>query len=400
MHPRGFIHGLLAAMLAWGCAGDDASTADPFAADTWTLAGPDTRIGSRDDPDYVFGPVASLIVGSDGLLHTLHWREGTIRRWTPDGAPAGSIGRQGEGPGEFEQPVRMGFFGDSLWVWDLGTYRVSYFDPEGEFLGSVSPTVDFGSPDDIPARPDRPLRDGTFIGSVPAFSHMIATGEHTESPYVHMDVDGNRLARIWTMPYEPRDVFAIMNDDGVGGTFSGQPFDDGHSVTTSDDGLLVLERRAWTGEGEAVVRVTKIGLGGDTLLAASVPYDPVPLPAERFDSAAADMAERYSGDSGPFSATEAEVREEMYRPAYLPAVRRVTEAGDGTIWLRRYDPVETESGEMSEWWVLDAEGAPLARALTPAGVSLRVIGGDTVWGIETDEVGVQYIVRYRLVKDG
>jgi len=286
-------------------------------------------------------------------------------------------------------------------VVDRGNDRVSPFDAEGEFLGSVAPTVEFGSPDEIPARPYRPLRDGTVIGSVPAFSHMIATGELTESPQVHMDADGNVLARIWAKPYEPRDVFAIMNDDGVGGSFSSQPFDDGHSVTTGDDGLLVLERRAWAGEGEAVVRVTKIGLGGDTLLAASVPYDPVPLSAERFDSAAADLVARYSGDSGPFSATEAEVREEMYRPSHLPAVRRGSQADDGTIWLRRYDPVETESGErMSEWWVLDAGGAPLARALTPAGVSLRVIGGSTAWGIETDELGVQYIVRYRLVKDG
>ena len=387
--------------MAPGCQGDTGAPTDPFAAGTWTLSGPDTRIGSRDDPEYIFGQIGSLVVGPDGLLYTLHWREATIRRWTQDGAPAGSIGRQGEGPGEFEFPVRMGFFGDSLWVWDMRAYRVSYFDPAGELLGSVSPRVDFGGPDGTPARPDRPLRDGTFIGNVPAASHLIATGELTESPYVHMDADGNALARIWAKPYEPRDVFAIMNDDGVGGAFSSQPFDDGHGVTTADDGLLVLERRAWTGEGEAVVRVTKIGLDGDTLLAVSVPYDPVPLSAERFDSAAAGLAERWSDDSGPFSATEAEVREKMYRPAYLPAVRSVWEAEDGTIWMRRYDPVETDAGEqMSEWWVLDAQGAPLARALTPAGVSLRVIGSDTVWGIETDELGVQYMVRYRLVKDG
>lgn len=389
------------ALLAVGCQGDTGPAADPFAADTWTLSGPDTRIGSHDDPDYVFGPIGSLVVGPDGLLYTLHWREATIRRWTQDGAPAGSIGRKGEGPGEFDLPVRMGFFGDSLWVWDVRAYRMSYFDPEGELLGSVSPTVDFGGPDAVPPRPDRPLRDGTFVGSVPAASHLIATGEHTESPYVHMDADGNPLARIWAMPYEPRDVFAIMGGDGGGGAFSSQPFDDGYSVSVGDDGLLVLERRAWTGEGEAAVRVTKIGLDGDTLLHASVPYEPVPLPAERFDSAAGALAERWSDDSGPFSASESEVREAMYRPSYLPAVRGVTQAEDGTIWLRRYDPVETETGErMGEWWILDAGGAPLARALTPAGVSLRVIGGDTVWGIESDELGVQYIVRYGLVKGG
>ncbi|MCY3942622.1 MAG: hypothetical protein OXG18_02505, partial [Gemmatimonadetes bacterium] len=106
-------------------------------------------------------------------------------------------------------------------------------------------------------------------------------------------------------------------------------------------------------------------------------------------------------NSGPFSATEADVRDAMYRPSYLPAVRGIWQAGDGTIWLRRYDPVETEDGEsMTESWILDAEGAPLARALTPAGVGISVISGDTVWGIERDELGVQYMVRYRLVKDG
>lgn len=391
---------LPAAMAIWGCGGDAGAAPDPF-ADTWLMTGPDTRIGSIDDPDYVFGPIISLDLGPDGLLYTMHWDEGTIRRWTQDGAPAGSVGRKGEGPGEFEQPTDMGFFGDSLWVWDMDAYRVSYFDLEGEFLGSVSPKVDLGGRDENPARPDRPLRDGTFIGNSPAWSDGIARGTLTESPYVHMDADGNRLARIWAMPYEPRDVFAILADDGVGGSFSFQPFGDGYSFVVGEDGMLVLERRAWTGEGEAVVSVTKIGLDGDTVFTVAVPYDPVPLAAARFDSAVAARAERWKDNSGPFSATEADVRDAMYRPSYLPAVRGIWQAGDGTIWLRRYDPVETEDGEsMTESWILDAKGAPLARALTPAGLSIRVISGDTVWGIERDELDVQYMVRYRLVKDG
>ena len=31
---------------------------------------------------------------------------------------------------------------------------------------------------------------------------------------------------------------------------------------------------------------------------------------------------------------------------------------------------------------------------------MRVISGDTVWGIERDALDVQYMVRYRLMKDG
>ncbi len=390
---------LLAVIIAAGCQADAGSSPDAFAANPWTLSEREVRIGSVDDPDYIFGPIGSLSVGPDGLLYTMHWGEGTIRRWTQDGAPAGSVGREGEGPGEFQEAAGMGFFGDSLWVWDRRAYRVSYFDLEGEFLGSVSPRVEIGTMEESPPRPDIPLRDGTFIGMAPMGADGIARGTLTETPIVRIDADGNRLARIWAIPHEPRDIFAILSDGGFGGSYSGQPFDDSHIPSIGERGVTVLERRAWTGTGEATVRVTKIGLDGDTLFAAAVPYDPVPLPSERYDSAVAVKVDQWR--DRPFSASEADIRKAMYRPSHLPAVRGLMQAEDGPIWLRRYDPVESETGEqMNEWWVLDADGAPLARALTPVGLSMRVINGDTVWGVERDELGVEYIVRYRLAKDG
>ena len=393
---------VLAPLIAVGCRADAGSPPNPFADNLWTLSEREIRVGSADDPDYAFRPIVDLVPGPDGLLYTMHWGEGSIRRWNPDGTPAGTVGRKGEGPGEFERPLGMGFFGDSLWVWDIDAYRASYFDLEGAFLGSVSPKVDIGgSMEESPPRPDRPLRDGTFIGVSPAWSDGIARGTVTETPYVHMDADGRRLARIWTRPHEPRDVFAILSDDGFGGSYSSQPFGDRVRTSTADDGMLVLDRRAWTGEGEASVKLTKIGLDGDTLLAVAVPYDPVPLSSERYDSAVAAEVEDWRDYSGPLTANEADIREAMYRPDYLPAVRGFMRAQDGNIWLRRFDPVESEDGAlMTESWVLDAEGVPLARALTPAGVGMFVVDGDTVWGIESDELGVQYIVRYSLLKEG
>ena len=82
-------------------------------------------------------------------------------------------------------------------------------------------------------------------------------------------------------------------------------------MSVGDNGLLVLERRAWTGTGEAAVKVTKISLEGDTLLTVAVPHDPVPLSAERFDSAVAARVERNRDYTGPFSATEAKIRDAM-----------------------------------------------------------------------------------------
>ena len=377
---------LAAAITAAACRHDLPPSPDAFAADPWTLSERETRIGSADDPDHIFNPVTHMALGPDGFLYTTHAGEGTVRRWTADGAPAGSLGGRGEGPGEFQYPFGLGFFGDSLWVWDVVALRVSHFDPEGRFLGSVQARRNPGGATELPVRPVLPLRDGTFMGMTPPASTSIARGSQTESPFVRLDADGRSLNRIWTQPWRRHDTFATSS--------AGQPFGDDHLSGMGARGLLVVERRAWTGAGDPTVRVSEIGFDGDTIFTAAVPYDPAPLAAERFDSVVRAWA---AGNA----AGEAQIREAMYRPSYLPAVGRLIGAGDGTVWLRRFDPVEVMGGDqVIEWWVLDDEGAPLARALTPVGLDVRLITGEMVWGIERDELGVEYIVRHRLVRDG
>lgn len=395
---------LLALVAAAACQSDSGSAPDPFTGEPWTLSGPEARIGSVDDPQYIFGPVAALVPGPDGFLYSLHRREGSVRRWSAEGVPSGSVGREGEGPGEFQRPMDMGFFGDTLWVWDWDGFHASYFDPEGTFLGRVSPSVDIGGPEGSPPRPSRPFRDGTFLGIEPAWSHEIATGELTETAYTHMDPNGGTLSTIWMHPHEPRDGLALLREGG-GGTYSSQPFGDGVSYAIADDGLLVVERRAWTGDGEAAFTLTRIGLAGDTVLSVRVPYTPVPLASERIDSAVVAVTEGmfdFMSRNQPGlarGALEDRIRDATYKPAYVPPVRETMMDADGNIWVRRFDPVELDTGEaFSEWWILDPDGVPLARALTPADLRVRHIGADFVWGTEQDEFDVDYIVRYRLVK--
>lgn len=383
--PLAALSALAALLIATACQPDTSPPPDPFPPDPWTLSDPETRIGSVHDPDHIFNPVTHMALGPDGLLYTTHAGEGTVRRWTADGVPAGSLGRRGEGPGEFQYPFGLGFFGDSLWVWDVVAVRVSYFDLEGGFLGSVQVRGNAGGATGSPVRPVVPLRDGTFMGMTLPASTSIARGSQTESPFVRLNADGRSLNRIWTQPWRRHDTFATSS--------ARQPFGDDHLSGMGARGLLVVERRAWTGEGDPTMRVSEIGFDGDTIFTAAVPYDPVPLPAERFDSVVGAWA-------GGNVASEARIREAMYRPSYLSAVSRLIGAQDGTVWLQRFDPVEVVGGErMIEWWVLDDEGAPRARALTPVGLDVKLIAEGMVWGIERDELGVEYIVRHRLVKD-
>jgi hypothetical protein len=91
---------------------------------------------------------------------------------------------------------------------------------------------------------------------------------------------------------------------------------------------------------------------------------------------------------------EADLREATYSPDYLPAVQNLVAAEDGSIWLQRFSP--TEEGLV--WWVLGEDGESLATAVTPEGLRILLITRDAVWGIETDEFDVNYIVRYGIVR--
>ena len=265
--------GALAVLLTTGCAGGADAGTEFFPDFPWTLDGPEVRIGSLDDPDYLFGLVGAVVPGPDGFVYSLHPRDAVVRRWTADGTPAGTMGRPGQGPGEFTQPGRMGFFGDSLWVMDSGLNRASYFDLAGEFLGSVSPDISLVGPNGRAVRPSYPLRDGTFAARPGAGSLQIATGELTENPLMRVDAEGNALGTIWLEPYKPLDLLALLDERGRGGMFSIQAFRDAPLSAPLEHGLLVVDRAAWTGTGPATIGVTRIDLAGDTMFARSFPYD-------------------------------------------------------------------------------------------------------------------------------
>lgn len=396
------LHTILPAVLLASC-GPAEKAGGPFGREVWAVEGPTLRIGSVDDPEYAFQSVVALAMSPTGVLHSLHRGEATIRRWDAAGKPAGVLGGEGEGPGEFDTPGGLGFFGDSLWVMDRRAYRVSYFDLDGTFLGTVTPRVDMSSDPDNPRasapRPSLPLRDGTLYGVAPAWSDAIARGQLSETKHVHMDPEGENLGTVWVQPYRPSDVLALLRE--TGGSFSRQPFGDNPLSRVSSDGvLLVLDRRVAEGHEMATIRLTKIAMTGDTLLSKQIEYTPEPLPREKVDSASHAQAEgmfEFMQRVDPemsLAKLEADLRKATYSPDYLPAVQDLVVAEDGSIWLQRCSP--TEEGLV--WWVLGEDGEPLATAVTPEGLRILLITGDAVWGIETDEFDVNYIVRYGNVR--
>ena len=94
----------------------------------------DLCFGSADDDKYMFYLPIYLVVDSKGNIFVLVAREFEIRKFNSDGKFLVSVGKKGQGPGEFEQP--RGLYLDSLG-------RVSTFDSRQRNLHIFSNELSF-----------------------------------------------------------------------------------------------------------------------------------------------------------------------------------------------------------------------------------------------------------------
>ncbi len=109
----------------------------------WTAEGAwrleeDLRLGTLDEggPEQ-FAQIAWITSDGEGRIYVVEYLDQEIRVFEADGSHAHTIGRKGEGPGEFTGAVALNWAPDgSFWVTDYGNDRFSHFSESGEFLQS------------------------------------------------------------------------------------------------------------------------------------------------------------------------------------------------------------------------------------------------------------------------
>lgn len=361
-------------------------------------ATPELRIGSVDDPETILTQVGDMDVLPDGRIYSAHRQDAAIFVHDRDGDRLARIGREGEGPGEFQGLGALGFLGDTLWAFDFSLSRASYFTPDGELLGTLSVPVKF-RPDPESPSPPRPyglLPDGRVFGMSPAWSNEVAAGTLTEVPAVVMDTLGNVLDTLYVR--EPS-VWAIQNPTGPVsyGSYRSQPFADEPIFAHSprEPAYVVVHRRV-AGDESTTYRVARITFAGDTVFDRTFAYEPVAIdpayPDRLVEAFAADVAGSDFGNPPGLREAAAWARENLYVPAHYPPVEGALVGLDETTWLR-LGGAAPES-ETVDWLILDPGGEPLGRAALPARLQLEVARRDRVWGSTVDDVDVPYIVRY------
>lgn len=350
----------------------------------WTAVA-SVRAGSEDGPGALVN-VFDVEIGPNGEMLAGQPTVATIAVFDADGRYLRSIGRRGQGPGEFQIVGGMGWAGDTLWVVDIG--RLHLFDARFEFARTITFPTLRPPPGVTRIMPGPILADGSMIG-IPM---MVDSGR--AAPVVRVSQSGvitDTLAHV-----AMRDAFTRISVAGAARPGNVQrPWVDDPLWTTSPDGraVVVVERPLATRAGDASFTILRIGLNGDTLFRRAVRYAAVERTDAETDAWYAAKATQVAHQvSATEAAAERAIRRAVRPPRHHLPVTRLVVGRDGTIWLRREDT----AAEAVDWQVFDATGAPLGRVALPSGYDLRRAQIDRVWGIEKDALDVPFARVYTI----
>jgi len=335
---------------------------------------PIVRIGDFEGTaNYSFGDIFStLLLDSLGIV-VVDWEPRSLVLYDFDGVYQRTIGRPGEGPGEFRSIFGMDVREpDTLRVIDMGSRRANTFSWNGELIGETSISVEEGHPDHLIGF----LRDGGFVMGWANFGSEDGDIVSDVMSYGVFNADGSYRRRIVDVPglrrigqSEPINAYAIPGE---------------HPLSSYASAVLVQDSLFYT---DGFDEVTVYDLSGVAQRRFGLPPNPMPPIVARDEVARARDA---SGRETDFSGVPA-------MPA-TPSVSRMLYDGAGHLWLKRFDPAEDSPWVVrrhqltgGEWLVVDLGGDVLRRVQMPIGFNPRHIRPGFAAGIYRDAYDVESV---------
>ena len=362
---------------------------------TWSFV-QELRIGSFNDPETAFSDIKTISVSSTGIVFVAQARDNEIAVFDRFGTRVGTIGREGEGPGEFRRIHSLGVKQDTLWVSDSRNNRVTFFAQDGRTLEDFPFSPDIAVRNGMYLRPGAPsamFDDGSLLSLGSTSQGSIARGEVTHLPVLHF----SRAVRVldtlgWRDSRHSSISFLSENSE----THLRNPLSDHTLLTALPDGsgVFLVERSLESEFDDATFLISKVTPTGDTLSRWRVPYFPEPLSGdlgEKLIQQELSPVLNYLKELGqsPESLSE-------HLPQFLAAVTDVAATGRGGVWLRR----EIELGDSVWWQLLSPNGELVSRVRAHRSLKIFVAAPEHVWGSELGLGDVPYLVRYRIEKRG
>ena len=401
---------LLAAALATACADRPSGPPTVPPLEEWHSE-PHYRIGDAVSGDAVFGIVPYLRVNPRrGHVFVLEAYDNRLSVWTPSGARLFTVGRSGEGPGDFMMPYRVHFEDSRFYVRDQSKF--SYFSYSGTLLETVPNPPNSVGYQGFPLKIDALTADGNFLGR-PSMGRSVELGLLGDDPVDSLPVFSIReTGGGWV-----RDVvywrgirnttFALYYGHWL--TFPGQPFPvaDQYQLDPGAGSVLVARiagEHLRSGEAE-LIELSAVAdderAVGDTVWHRRLAFEPMRLTQAMADAAIDRMLERYvppeDADVQVRASARRDIEKSIHVPGeYLPAAKMLTTASSGQVWLLSHETLDT----LNVWYSVERGDydSPPRRVLLPEWFGVLDATGTHVWGVWRDELDINYVVGRRLVR--
>ncbi len=331
-----------------------------------------------DGPD-AFGRVVSVVSHRDGRIYVADEIANRVQVFDAAGRFERSLGREGEGPGEFNRLYSLAWLGDTLAALDVRNARVELLTPDGASAGTFRHQPLSGDRRNV---------------------RLFQTGRH-EIATVAVRVEDGRLARkiIRFAPSGPTDSVPYpdapwrSDDPTAGGTtivceypaeagleFFAVPFAARHWAVPAPGGTSAV---VWTAD----YRVVLLDDAGDTVRVVERDYERVPTSEEEWQEGLSSYRERLAENPGLDCQNG-----NPERPAFRPALHLLFFDSQGRMWI------EWESAAGPALDVYDSEGRLLGSIAAPRRIADLVPWADArrLYTVATDDLGVQYVNVYGL----
>lgn len=379
----------------------------------WSIAQePTLAIGGLEGPPHLaFGYALAPVRLSDGRIVVADRQRNHVHFYTRSGEHLRTVGRTGQGPGEFTQIWRMyRIQGDSLMVLNPATLT-TIFSPEGEFMRRYEL-------DPVPGRPNIWWKGRFPDGSMLAFS-LAQEGTRYVDPPPGSDAE-RRIVRpdrgefyrdsllhfLYTGEGEMVDSLMKIPGQWLASNRVFAPSDayrvEGEYFYTSPGDIVEIQSWRHLEEPAEPSPTTPAGLLRLERIVRRPPLHDITVTEERKEAYREEERERYRELAELNANVSMESLErrlaELTFPPTLPAHGNALRVdSEDNLWLLEYRWDETEP---NRWSVFDPDGTWLGVVESPAGFAVNDIGPDYVLGIRRDALDVQYVEMYPLVKPG
>lgn len=336
-----------------------------------------------DNEDVIFGRISSTAIAIDdeGNTYIGDSIKNTIHIFTADGIYNGSIGREGDGPGEFRGIAAVKVYGHQIYVMDSRSYRITVFDISSkEIVESfnipftaelVSGTV--AIPGNFHLTPDR-----NHILIVFDIAYMASESEDTGDPVLF-----GKLFNINTLTFEDGRVYevppreSVIHRDGSGRMVIFTPEYKRNSHILFSDNLILS---AWNEH----LLFKFHDYNGNYKKALYYPVSKMSI----------DKNEILRSYDGRGELSERLIRNDNM-PDFYPAFKHAITDDENRLWVALY----TEKLDYVNWKALTPTGELFSSFIWPTIRSIVKIKDGFIYTLETDdETGIQEVVKYSFTR--